>query len=65
MKMVTEIVLYVVGVLALVEGIYLTIFSDSARKVMLNFAKNEGTLSKLSKFELILGILLMIMGTLV
>ena len=58
-------ILVVIGILISIEGFFVSFFPKSIKKAKLKFAKNPKKIRRVAIFELVIGILLIIIGSLI
>lgn len=60
--MVLEVILYTVGLIALIEGIFVLMFPSSTKKIALKLVRDKEKIRKVGTAEAIVGLILILLG---
>ena len=56
-----EVILFILGILALVEGLWVFFFHNSVRKILKEMSKKKSNLKSLGLVEIVVGIILLVL----
>jgi uncharacterized protein YjeT (DUF2065 family) len=63
--MVLSLIFYILGILVILEGLFVALFPKKTKKIVLSLIKTEKATKKLGIIELVIGIILLIVGLLI